>query len=54
VSLTWAAHHLVRAEIVSLLGEPLTVRRGDVLKTIRTVKGRTYVFEGDQLQSAGR
>jgi alpha-L-fucosidase 2 len=50
VSLSWKDGALERATIVSRLGRPLHVRRGDVVKTLQTSAGRTYTFMGDALR----
>jgi alpha-L-fucosidase 2 len=50
VSLSWKDGALERATIVSRLGRPLHVRRGDVVKTVQTSAGRTYTFTGDALR----
>jgi alpha-L-fucosidase 2 len=50
VSLSWKNGALERATIVSRLGRPLHVRRGDALKTLQTSAGRTYTFTGDALR----
>jgi alpha-L-fucosidase 2 len=50
VSLSWKDGALDRATVVSRLGRPLHVRRGDIVRTISTSAGRTYTFAGDALR----
>jgi alpha-L-fucosidase 2 len=50
VTLAWKAGALQTATIASRLGQPLRVRRGSVVRTVPTTKGRTYTFTGDSLQ----
>ncbi len=50
VDLTWRDGHLDTARLTSHLGGTLRVRRGDVVKTVRTQAGRIYTFKGDALQ----
>jgi alpha-L-fucosidase 2 len=50
VNVSWAGGTLVRADILSRLGGPLRVRRGDVVRTIATRPGTTYTLRGDALR----
>jgi alpha-L-fucosidase 2 len=50
VSLSWRAGALDIATVTSHLGRPLTIRRGDVVRTVQTAQGRTYTFHGDGLK----
>jgi alpha-L-fucosidase 2 len=55
IDLSWKDGSLERATVRSLLGGPLRLRRGDVLRTVdRTSRGATLVFAGDDLRPASR
>lgn len=52
VDLTWKHGALERVTVRSLLGQPLRVRRGDVLRTFDVRRGATLTLAGDALQRA--
>jgi alpha-L-fucosidase 2 len=53
VDLTWKHGALERATVRSLLGRPLRVRRGNVLRTFDTARGAALTLVGDDLQPQG-
>jgi alpha-L-fucosidase 2 len=50
IAATWKDGQLVTADVRSLLGQPLRLRVGAVVRELRTVAGRTYNFTGATLQ----
>jgi alpha-L-fucosidase 2 len=50
VGATWKDGKLVRAEILSLLGKPLQVRRGDAVRQFETAVGQVYSLRGENLE----
>ena len=45
VGLTWAGGKLTRAEIKSLLGNPLRVRHGERVVDMKTTRGQSIAFD---------
>ena len=55
VDLAWKNGSLERADVRSLLGNPLRLRRGDAQRTVsRTARGAVLTFLGDDLRPASR
>jgi alpha-L-fucosidase 2 len=52
IDMSWKNGSLERAAVRSLLGRPLTLRRGDVVRTAATTRrGAVLVFSGDDLRA---
>jgi alpha-L-fucosidase 2 len=49
IDLSWKNGTLERASVRSLLGQPLRLRRGDIVRTADTSRGSVTVFLGDDL-----
>lgn len=55
IDLSWKDGSLERATVRSLLGGPLRLRRGEVVRTLdRTPRGAALVFAGDDLRASSR